>query len=92
MKAVAVSRLCDRWRKRVMAEAARKADAINALQALLGERLSTSAAVREQHGRDESYHPAQAPDAVAFARSTEEVVAIVNICADHGVPLIPFGT
>lgn len=75
-----------------MAEAARKADALNALQALLGERLSTSAAVREQHGRDESYHPAQAPDAVAFARSTEEVVAIVNICADHGVPLIPFGT
>ena len=75
-----------------MAEAARKADAINALQALLGERLSTSAAVREQHGRDESYHPAQAPDAVAFARSTEEVVAIVKICADHGVPLIPFGT
>lgn len=75
-----------------MGEAARKADAITALQALLGDRLSTSAAVREQHGRDESYHPAQAPDAVAFAQSTDEVVAIVRICAEHDVPLIPFGT
>ncbi len=75
-----------------MGEAARKADAITALQALLGDRLSTSAAVREQHGRDESYHRAQAPDAVAFAQSTDEVVAIVRICAEHDVPLIPFGT
>ena len=29
---------------------------IEALKALLGDRLSVSAAVREQHGHDESYH------------------------------------
>ncbi|MCP4329369.1 MAG: FAD-binding protein [Alphaproteobacteria bacterium] len=65
---------------------------IQILKQLLGERLSTSAAVREQHGRDESYHAAVAPDAVAFARSTEEVSEIVKVCARHMVPVIPFGT
>ncbi|MCF8481545.1 MAG: FAD-binding protein [Rhodospirillum sp.] len=63
-----------------------------ALRALLGDRLSTAAAVREQHGRDESYHEPMPPDAVAFARSTEEVVAVVKACAAHKVPVIPFGT
>lgn len=62
------------------------------LRAFLGERLSTSAAVREQHGHDESYHPGHPPDAVAFARSTEEVAKIVQVCARHGRPVIPFGT
>ncbi len=37
-----------------------------ALRQRLGDRLSTAAAVCEQHGRDESYHAAHAPDAVAF--------------------------
>ncbi len=62
------------------------------LKELLGERLSTSAAVRAQHGRDESYHPPEPPDAVAFAHSTEEVAAIVRLCAEHKTPVIPFGT
>lgn len=65
---------------------------VGTLAALLGERFSTATAVREQHGRDESYHPSMPPDAVAFARSTEEVAAIVTACAAHKVPIIPFGT
>ena len=43
------------------------------LRQRLGDRLSTSAAVCEQHGKDKSYHAPHAPDAVAFAHSTEEV-------------------
>jgi hypothetical protein len=39
---------------------------IEQLRALLGERVSTSASVLEQHGRGESWHPTQAPDAVCF--------------------------
>src|SRR3954454_19044737 len=66
--------------------------AIAELRALLGDRVSTAAAVREQHGKDESYHPSVPPDAVAFARSTDEVSAIVKICARHKVPIIPYGT
>jgi len=63
-----------------------------ALRQRLGDRLSTSAAVCEQHGKDESYHTPHAPDAVAFARSTEEVSAIVSLCAEHKTPVIAFGT
>ncbi len=66
--------------------------AIAELQALLGERLSTSASVREHHGHDLSYHQGHAPDAVAFAESEEEVIDIVRICARHKTPIIPFGT
>ena len=65
---------------------------LDELRALLGERLSTSAAVCEQHGHDESYHPTLPPDAVAFARSTEEVAGIVKTCARHKRPVIAFGT
>jgi len=68
------------------------ASAIAELAALLGDRLTTSTAIREQHGRDESYHAAFAPDAVGFAETTEEVAEIVKICARHGVPVIAFGT
>ena len=66
-------------------------DVIAKLEALLGDRLTTSEAVCRQHGKDESFHPAVAPEAVAFARSTEDVAAIVRICAAHGVAVVPFG-
>lgn len=65
---------------------------LDALRELLGERLTTSAAICELHGRDESYHAPHAPDAVAFARSTDEVSAIVRLCAAHKTPVIAFGT
>jgi len=61
------------------------------LKALLGDRVSTSAAVREQHGKDESYFPYAPPDAVVFVRTTEEVRDVVSICRRHRVPMIPFG-
>jgi D-lactate dehydrogenase (cytochrome) len=59
---------------------------------LLGDRLSTAAAVREHHGKDESYHKPAPPDAVAFAASTVEVSEIVKICGRYETPVIPFGT
>jgi D-lactate dehydrogenase (cytochrome) len=61
------------------------------LRRLLGDRLTTSTAICAQHGRDESYHPPHAPDAVAFARGTEEVAAIVKLCSDYRTPVIAFG-
>jgi D-lactate dehydrogenase (cytochrome) len=66
--------------------------AIDALGALLGDRLSTSDSVRDLHGRDESSFPPAPPDAVAFPRSTDEVSAIVRTCTEHGVPVVAFGT
>jgi D-lactate dehydrogenase (cytochrome) len=41
---------------------------LDGLRSLLGERLSTSPAVCEHHGRDESIFAAMPPGAVAFAR------------------------
>src|SRR6266436_6064079 len=61
------------------------------LKTLLGDRVSTSAAVREHHGKDESYFPYALPDAVVFVKTTEEVRDVVNICQRHRVPMIPFG-
>src|SRR5262245_38213284 len=67
-------------------------ETIAELKALFGDRLSTAAAVREQHGKDVSYHEAHLPDAVVFAESTEEVRKTVQICARHRTPIIAFGT
>lgn len=66
--------------------------AIDRIRQVIGERLSTAEAVRDQHGRDEFWHHAAVPDAVAFAKTTEEVSDIVKICADTRTPIIPFGT
>ncbi|MEA2460615.1 MAG: hypothetical protein QOH90_792 [Actinomycetota bacterium] len=61
------------------------------LARILGDRLVTSAAVREQHGRDESPLSPVSPDAVAFPESTEEVARIMKVCNECRVPVIPFG-
>ena len=65
---------------------------IDELRGVVGKRLSTAAAVREHHGNGEDYFDAVPPDVVVFAHSTEEVSAIVKICADHGAPIIAYGT
>jgi len=62
------------------------------LRTLLGDRISTSHSVLEQHGHGESWHPPQAPDAVCFAQSSEEVAAIVKLCAASQTPVIAFGS
>ena len=64
---------------------------VTALRARFGDRFSTAMAVREHHGRDESPFPVTPPDAVVFAESTEDVVDAVKACAEHAVPVIPFG-
>ncbi len=64
---------------------------LEALKARFGERCSTAAAVREQHGRGESVYDAAPPEAVLFCESNEDVQAAVRLAAQHGVPVIPFG-
>jgi D-lactate dehydrogenase (cytochrome) len=67
------------------------AELLAKLRTRFGERVATSPAILEQHGKDESAHPIALPDAVVFPESTGEVVEIVKLCAAHGVPMIPFG-
>ncbi len=64
---------------------------IDELRDIVGDRVSTSEAVREQHGKDESYHTPHPPDAVVFAASTADVRDVVEACARRRVPVIPFG-
>ncbi|HLS54481.1 MAG TPA: FAD-linked oxidase C-terminal domain-containing protein [Zeimonas sp.] len=64
---------------------------VASLRARFGERFSSANAVREHHGRDESPFPVTPPDAVVFARSTDEVADAVRQCRAHKVPVIPFG-
>jgi D-lactate dehydrogenase (cytochrome) len=61
------------------------------LKAVFGDRLSTSLAMREHHGRDESSYDPMLPDAVVFAQSTEDVAAAVKLCNEHEVPIIAYG-
>ena len=68
------------------------ARAISELTAAFGNRLVTSAAVREQHGHTTTWVANEPPDAVVFPRNTEDVQQAVRICVRHGVPVIPFGT
>jgi D-lactate dehydrogenase (cytochrome) len=65
---------------------------VTALAAMVGNRLVTSQAVREQHGNTLTWIPNQPPDAVVFPQTTEEVQKIVRLCADERVPVIGFGT
>ncbi len=62
-----------------------------ALQQRFGAQCSTALAVREQHGRDESVFSVPPPAAVVFAESTTDVADAVALCAQHRVPVIPFG-
>lgn len=61
------------------------------LEALLGDRLTTNASIRDQHGKDEGYITPIPPDAVAFPESTADVQAIARICHAHRIPMIGFG-
>lgn len=55
-------------------------------------RVTTNASILARHGDDESYHSSVPPEAVAYARSTEEVQSIVRICGETSTPIIPFGS
>ena len=63
----------------------------NRLVSRFGDRFSQVPAILDQHGRDESWHPTSPPDAVVFAETTEDVQVIMTACAEHAVPVIPFG-
>jgi len=67
------------------------AAAIKEIKAFLGDRLNTSQAMRDLHGQNETYFAPTPPDAVAFARNTQEVSDIVKACAKHNCPVIPWG-
>lgn len=66
---------------------------VQSLQRIVGNNnVSQAMAVREQHGKDESYHVCAPPQVVAFAESVEQVSGVARLCNEYKVPLIPFGS
>ncbi|WP_375173750.1 FAD-binding oxidoreductase [Pseudooceanicola sp.] len=61
------------------------------LDNVLGDRVTRSKPELVAHGASESYFPLTLPEAVAYPESTEEVSALVRICAAHDVPVIGYG-
>ncbi|MBV9757530.1 MAG: FAD-binding protein [Alphaproteobacteria bacterium] len=71
---------------------ARPVDAVIATaREFLGERITTNAALREQHSHGEDTQPPVLPDAVAFVETTEEAARLLALCNAHGTPVVPFG-
>lgn len=66
-------------------------DAIAELCAVLGEGVTLSKSELTAHGRSETHFPLMPPDAVAYPRSTEDVMQIVSICARHKCPVVGWG-
>ena len=64
---------------------------LEALRGILGDRVSASESVREHHSHGESWHAPGLPDFVVFPTSTSEVSSIVTLCAQHRLPVVPFG-
>jgi len=63
------------------------------LHARLGEVVLTDPAAMERFAHDEAEWAAYAlPLAVVRARSTEDVRALVGLCIEHGVPIVPRGS
>ncbi len=67
------------------------ADLVGALEQRFGDRFERGQAVLGQHGASESHFAPVLPDAVVFAQSTDEVVALVTLCSAADVPIVPFG-
>lgn len=69
------------------------AELMGSLQSILGDKnVSSAMAVREQHGRDESYHQCHPADLVVFPANKEEVSEVAKLCYANDVPMVPYGT
>jgi len=67
------------------------ATTIDILKQRFGDQLSTAMSVRQHHSHTTTQIKSQLPDAVIFAKSTDDVAAVVAVCRDHQCPIIPFG-
>ncbi len=65
--------------------------ALDILHQRFGDRFLTGKSIREQHGHTTTYLENQPPDAVVMAESADDVIWVVQVCAEHRCPVIAFG-
>lgn len=56
------------------------------------EGVNRSEIVRRQHGNTQTWIESQPADLVVFAKSREDIIDCVKICADFDVPIVAYGT
>ncbi len=65
--------------------------AFTELSSFLGDRISRSKPVLDQHGGSETHFRPAPPDIVVWPENTNEVSRILQVCSQTGMPVIPFG-
>ncbi|MFQ5435147.1 MAG: FAD-binding oxidoreductase, partial [Anaerolineae bacterium] len=55
------------------------------------EHVSATAADRDQHARDQSFHEAHPPAAVVWPADAEEISAILRYANENRIPVTPWG-
>ena len=63
----------------------------DAAAALLDDRFAVDAPTLQAYGRDWTKVFTPAPSAVAFPKTTEEVSALLKLCQEHNVAVVPSG-
>lgn len=62
------------------------------LRRILGaDRVTTAGAELALHARDQSFHEQHPPEVVVWPETTAEIVAIVQLAAQHRIPITPWG-
>lgn len=64
---------------------------VQELTSIVGDRLTRAESELEQHGRGETHLPPAPPDVVVYPVTTDEVSAVVRVCAEHDAPIVPYG-
>ncbi|MGQ0650297.1 MAG: FAD-binding oxidoreductase [Gemmatimonadaceae bacterium] len=67
------------------------ASLVQSLSSIVGDRLTRAESELAQHGRGETHLAPYPPDVVVYPETTDEVSAIVRVCATHDAPVIPYG-
>lgn len=63
----------------------------DSLKNIFGANFSLAESIRQHHSKDESFHQEGLPDAVVFPEKVEQISALLKICNQKKIPVIPFG-
>ena len=67
-------------------------DMLEKLQLIFSdEQITVNDTIREQHGKDETYHQEVLPDVVVFPHHTEQVSKMMKFANKQQIPVTPFG-
>ena len=62
------------------------------LTEILGDRFSTSDAVKSNYAKGEDIFDPILPLAVVFPKNNQEISNLVKFCSENSIPIVPFGT